>query len=67
MKLGISSAFLSSVATAVAMAHCKKRGDGGYVQLASGNASFTTYSGCGTPGTVIIHRQVAQYADYVLL
>ena len=33
-----------------------KRATGGYVQSASGSASFTMYTGCGSPGTC--HRTI---------
>ncbi|EKM54209.1 glycoside hydrolase family 45 protein [Phanerochaete carnosa HHB-10118-sp] len=41
--------FVAAATLASALTVCKKRATGGYVQQATGQASFTMYSGCGSP------------------
>ena len=55
MKLVILSALLSSIATATPAIVVERGETGGYIQLPSGSASFTQYSGCSTPGTFALY------------
>lgn len=62
MKIAISVwlALLSGFATAASI---ETRATGGYVQNPSGKASFTMYSGCGSPGEVTVElccREIEQ-------
>jgi hypothetical protein len=65
MKLRILSAVLSSFAIATAIV-IEKRAEGGYVQLPSGSASFTVYSGCSAPGIEVILRLPNPALDGIL-
>ncbi|KAI0690532.1 hypothetical protein BC835DRAFT_1417742 [Cytidiella melzeri] len=48
-KLSLLVNFLALVSYVSALNVSEKRATGGYVQRASGTASFTQYTGCGTP------------------
>lgn len=48
----ISGAFLAATVHGVVL---EERATGGYVQSASGSASFTQYTGCGSPGIDYLH------------
>ncbi len=50
-KLSALFYFVAVASLASAFTVPDKRATGGYVQQASGTASFTHYSGCGQPGT----------------
>ena len=49
-KLSAVLYFCAVATLAGALTVSEKRATGGYVQSASGQASFTMYSGCGSPG-----------------
>ena len=56
----MKSAFLTAISLLAAAVHCivvepESRATDGYVQLPSGTASFTFYSGCDRPGK---HREL---------
>ena len=45
---------LAAAVGAVSAMTVDKRATGGYIQNPSGGASFTMYSGCGSPGTLAL-------------
>jgi hypothetical protein len=53
-KLSTFLYFFAVASLASALTVSEKRATGGYVQNSSGQASFTMYSGCGSPGTVLV-------------
>jgi len=52
MNMQFSTFILLSTFLAVNAVTLSERTAGGYVQSPSGSASFTVYSGCGSPGDV---------------
>ncbi len=63
------SLVIPALAVSAAASVLDRRADGGYIQEASGLASFTTYSGCSSPGllhlysftcVINIHQPVAK-------
>jgi hypothetical protein len=46
----VTFATLAVAAATVGSMHISERATGGYLQNPSGSASFTMYTGCGSPG-----------------